>query len=68
VAQQVTITIESDLSGKPDAEPVRFGLDGTTYEVDLTEQEAERFRKALSRYVAAGRKVTSSGKRRKNGR
>jgi Lsr2 len=38
MAQRVNVVIESDLSGKPDAATVRFGLDGTGYEIDLTDK------------------------------
>jgi hypothetical protein len=61
----VTVETISDLSGKPDAEPVTFGLDGTAYEIDLTAEEAERFRKAMNRYVTQARKVSPKRKGRR---
>lgn len=36
---------------------VNFGLDGTTYEIDLTHEHADELRDALSRYVKAARKT-----------
>lgn len=62
MAQHITVLIESDLSGKPDAETVSFGLDGKEYAIDLTEQEAAAFRKALDRYVRKARRVSANGK------
>jgi hypothetical protein len=56
MAQRVNVVIESDLSGKPDAATVRFGLDGTGYEIDLTDKEAADFRRKLDAYVSAARK------------
>lgn len=63
MAQKVNIIVESDLSGKPDAETVSFGLDGANYEIDLTTQEQEKMRETFAKYVGAGRKVTGSRRR-----
>lgn len=61
--KNVTILID-DLTGKEltdgTGETVQFGLDGTTYELDLDTKGAERLRSALTTYVAAGRRVTTS--------
>ena len=38
---------------------VSFGLDGTTYEIDLTNEHADELRAALARYVEAARKAGS---------
>ena len=46
-----------DLDGGEAEGTVRFGLDGTEYEIDLTAQHAQQLRDALVRYVAAGRRV-----------
>lgn len=69
MAQQRTVTYVSDLSGKPiegdDAPTVSFGWDGTDYTIDLTSDEAEKFYKAVEKYVSAATKVAkaSSGRR-----
>lgn len=55
MAQRVNIETLSDLSEKPDASTVTFGLDGVTYEIDLTEQEQEKLRDVLAKYVGAAR-------------
>jgi hypothetical protein len=34
---------------------VRFGLDGTEYEIDLNAEHAQQLRDALARYVGAAR-------------
>lgn len=49
--------IESDLSGRLDAERVTFGLGGTWYEIDLTDDERQALEKALDQYLAKGRKA-----------
>lgn len=51
--------IESDLSGRLDAERVTFGLGGTWYEIDLTDDERQGLEKALGEYLAKGRTATS---------
>ena len=40
-----------------------FGLDGTTYEIDLNDANAASLREALSGYVGHARKVTGGGRR-----
>lgn len=64
MAQKVTVAYYSDLSDKAitdnDAPTVSFALDGTNYEIDLTDAEQETMRKALAKYIEAGKKVTGS--------
>lgn len=72
MAQNVHIVYVSDLSGKDitdnDQPTTTFGWDGLAYEVDLTAAEAEKFRKVVEPYIAAGRKIagTKSGKKSKS--
>lgn len=61
MAQRVQVQLVDDLSGEEAQETVRFALDGTDYEIDLTTKNAESLRNALSAYVDQGRKA-SSGK------
>lgn len=60
MAQRVQITLEDDLDGSEASETVTFGLDGTTYEIDLNDKNAATLRDALATYVTAGRKVTKN--------
>lgn len=55
-------------------ETVLFSLDGTAYEIDLTDKNAEVLRNALAPYISAARTVSSraaggggSRKRRRTG-
>jgi hypothetical protein len=66
VAQKVSITLVDDLDGSDAAETVTFGLDGNTYEIDLSEQNAKDLRNALGNYTMFARKVT--GRKRKPGK
>jgi hypothetical protein len=42
---------------------VRFGLDGTDYEIDLNTKNAAALRKALAKYVDAARRAPSTSRR-----
>ncbi len=57
MAQKVTITLVDDLDGSEGAETVSFGLDGTSYEIDLSEKNAAKLREALAGYVGHARKA-----------
>jgi hypothetical protein len=57
MAQKIITTVISDLSGKPEAEPVRFGWDGVVYEIDLTSDERRSLDRALAKYVGAARRT-----------
>jgi len=56
MAQKVTVSLVDDLSGSRADETVSFGLDGKNYEIDLSSDNAEKLRKALTDFVAAARR------------
>lgn len=60
MAQKVHILLVDDLDGTDATESVAFGLDGTSYEIDLNEKNAAKLREALSLYVGHARKVASA--------
>lgn len=57
MAQKVTIVLEDDLDGGPADETVVFGIDGTSYEIDLSEDNAARLRDALAEYIGHARRA-----------
>lgn len=57
MAQRVVTLLEDDIDGGDAAETVTFALDGTTYEIDLNEKNAESLRDVLAPYIGASRKV-----------
>jgi hypothetical protein len=67
MAQKVMVTLVDDLDGSEAEETVEFGLDGAFYEIDLSEDNAERLRDALSEYVEHARRQ-SGGRKRMAGR
>ncbi|MBB6627426.1 Lsr2 family protein [Nocardioides sp. KIGAM211] len=57
MAQKVHIVLVDDLDGSEATESVSFGLDGTSYEIDLNDENAAALRDALAGYVGHARKV-----------
>jgi hypothetical protein len=57
MASKTTVELVDDLDGKPAAETLAFGLDGVTYEIDLSEKNAKALRKAIDVYVTSARRV-----------
>lgn len=62
MAQKVHIVLEDDIDGTEATETVSFGLDGTSYEIDLNDANAAALRESLAPYLGHARKV--SGARR----
>jgi hypothetical protein len=61
VAQKVQVLLVDDLDGGEASETVSFSLDGTSYEIDLSEKNANELRDAFAKYVGAARKAGRSG-------
>jgi nucleoid-associated protein Lsr2 len=64
VAQKIQTLLIDDLDGGEAEETVRFGLDGTEYEIDLSAKNADALRRAVARYVDAARRAPSAAARR----
>jgi hypothetical protein len=60
MAQKVQTLFVDDLDGSEADGTVRFGLDGTEYEIDLNAEHTQQLRDALARYVDAGRRFGAS--------
>ena len=57
MAQQIQTLFVDDIDGSEAEGTVRFGLDGTDYEIDLSVEHREELNKALAAYVAHARKA-----------
>src|SRR3954453_16707347 len=58
MARKVQVILSDDLDENLSAdETVSFALDGTNYEIDLSDKNAQQMREAFSRYVQSARKV-----------
>jgi len=64
VAQKIQTLFIDDLDGSEAEGTVRFGLDGTEYEIDLNAEHAQGLRDALAPYVRAGRRPGGAAARR----
>lgn len=66
MATKQTITLVDDLTGKDiphgNAESVTFALDGVTYEIDLTTENATKLRDALAPFTSKARRIGRAGK------
>src|SRR3954466_11771305 len=56
MALKQIVTLIDDLDGSEASGTVTFAVDGSTYEIDLSEKNAAAFREALRRYMTAARK------------
>ena len=62
MAQKVQTILIDDLDGSQADSTVRFGLDGTDYEIDLNADHAHQLRDALVRYVNAARRTGNAAR------
>jgi len=56
MAKQVDVRYVDDLDGSTASGTVSFGLDGRTYEIDLSDENAAKLRDSLASFVAAARR------------
>ncbi len=57
MAQKVVVELIDDLDGGKAEETVTFGLDGRSYNIDLSGRNAKALRKALAPFLGSARKV-----------
>lgn len=70
MAQKVTTQLIDDLTGETienGGKNVEFSFDGNHYEIDLSDDNAEKLREAFSEYIAAARKVSGRNSRSTSG-
>jgi hypothetical protein len=64
VGERVTVTRFDDFENELEAnETITYALDGTTYEVDLSDGNAARLRGELQKWIEVSRKVSGPGDR-----
>lgn len=63
MAQKIQTLFIDDIDGGEAEGTVRFGLDGTDYEIDLNAKHTEDLRKALANYLAHARKARGAARR-----
>jgi hypothetical protein len=61
MAQRTVVQLVDDIDGTEigynEGETVTFGLDGATYEIDLTDQNAKQLREAVQVYIPNARRI-----------
>ena len=62
MAQRIQTLLIDDLDGSEADGTVRFGLDGTEYEIDLSAAHSDELRQALGQYLAHARRVAGSAR------
>jgi hypothetical protein len=69
MAQRVQVILVCDLHDDetPGTETVTFGLDGSSYEIDVCEQHGAQLRDAFATYVGAARRSAGRGSSRPSG-
>src|SRR5215831_13905135 len=69
MATLTQITLTCDVCGnEKDVQTQTFGLDGTTYEIDLCQKDGKSLSKVAAGYVSKARKATARQSPRHNGR
>jgi hypothetical protein len=68
VAQKVQVLLVDDIDGGEAIETVSFALDGSSYEIDLSADNASALRDSLAKWVGAARKAGRSSSARSAGR
>jgi hypothetical protein len=68
MAQKVQVVLIDDIDGGEASETVTFGLDGATYEIDLSDRNAAQLRDALAHWVGNARRVSGRSTRPTTGR
>jgi hypothetical protein len=65
MAQKTIVQFVDDLDGTSSGpiETVNFGLDGVTYEIDLSDDNAGRLRDELAEFVSSARRTGGRAKR-----
>ncbi|MET9019777.1 histone-like nucleoid-structuring protein Lsr2 [Actinopolymorpha singaporensis] len=68
MATKTNVVLIDDLDGSEAEESVKFGLDGVSYEIDLSAKNATKLRNAFATYVGSARRVGGRAARGRAGR
>jgi hypothetical protein len=59
VASRTIVRIEDDIDGGEASETLNFAFEGKSYAIDLSSENADKFRTAIGPYVSAARREGS---------
>jgi nucleoid-associated protein Lsr2 len=57
VAQRVSVEMTDDIDGTEAAKTIAFGVDGTSYEIDLSKKNASKMHRDFGRYIEHARRA-----------
>lgn len=63
MARKTQVIMTDDIDGSVATTTVEFSLDGVTYEIDLNDDNAARFRENLSSWIESGRRTGGRARR-----
>jgi len=63
MARKTVVTLEDDLDGGRADETVRFGIDGSEYEIDLSKKNAAKIRQQLAPFLEHARRAGRTSRR-----
>lgn len=63
MARKLQVFLQDDIDGGAATQTVSFAVDGTDYEIDVSDQNARKLRDALAPWVAAARPAGKSNRR-----
>jgi nucleoid-associated protein Lsr2 len=58
MAKQTYVQLVDDIDGSEAHETIKFGIDGLSYEIDLSNKNAAKLRTALQTYVDHGTRIS----------
>jgi hypothetical protein len=64
MASRTLIVLEDDVDGSVAEETVQFSIDGVSYEIDLSGDNAQKLRKAVDPFRSAARRIGERRRRR----
>ncbi len=62
MARKVTTSLQDDLDGSPAAGTVRFALEGSEFEIDLSEKNTRKFHQQLVPFIEHARRPRRDAK------
>ena len=61
MARKVQVHLVDDIDGSRADETLKFGLDGTLYEIDVNAKHGDKLRAALAQYISKARRIGRGG-------
>lgn len=66
MAQRVRVLLEDDIDHSQASQTVRFGVDGSDYEIDLNDEHSTQLRDTFGHWIRHARKTSTSRTNRRS--